>query len=187
HDLDLLEVGELGGRDVHLVEKDLPGLAADAADGGIADGARLLKNLLEHEVLVPTLFGHDWVPQNMLDLAVEGLAVEVGEADAFWGEDGHVAVHEKEHVAGVVQNGRDVGGHEVLVVAETDHGRRSGTDRYDLIGIAAGDDGQGEHAVDLLDGGADGGLQGGILAVVILFDQVGDDFGVGLGDEAVAL
>ena len=51
--------GELGGRDIHLVEEDAAGLLADAAQRGVADGARLLEDLLEHEVLIAALFRLD--------------------------------------------------------------------------------------------------------------------------------
>ena len=44
---------------------------------GVAHGARLLEDLLEHEMLVAALFRHDRVPQNVRDLALHGLAVEI--------------------------------------------------------------------------------------------------------------
>ena len=73
----LVELRELLRRDLHLVEEDAAGFLADAAEDGVADGARLLKDFLEHEVLVAALFRHDGVPQNVRDLALHGLAVEV--------------------------------------------------------------------------------------------------------------
>ena len=41
------------------------GLLADAAEQRVANGARLLKDLLEHEVLVAALLRHDRVPQDV--------------------------------------------------------------------------------------------------------------------------
>ena len=81
-DLHLLELLELLGRDVHLVEEDASRFLPDAAQRGVAHGPRLLKNFLEHEVLVAALFRHDRVPQHMLHLAFDGLAVEVAELHA---------------------------------------------------------------------------------------------------------
>src|SRR5260370_29784088 len=79
---------ELVGGDVEVVEEDFAGLEGDAAEGGVADGAGLLVDLLEHEVLVAGLFGLDGVPGDALDPQGQGLAVEVGEGDAGGGEDG---------------------------------------------------------------------------------------------------
>ena len=52
-----------------------------------------------------------------------------------------------------------------------------------LFGIAAAEDGQREDAADLLHRAADRLFQ---IAVEVLLDQVGDDFGVGFGLEDVA-
>ena len=70
------------GRDVHLVQEDAAGFLSHAAQRGVAHGARLLKNFLEHEMLVAALFRHDRIPQNVRDLALHGAAVEVGEVHA---------------------------------------------------------------------------------------------------------
>ena len=58
-----IRVGEL-----HLGEEDAAGVGGDAAEDGVADGAGLLVDLLEHEVLVAGLFGLDGVPCDALDL-----------------------------------------------------------------------------------------------------------------------
>ncbi len=171
------------GGDVHFVEEDAAGFLADAAEDGVADGAGLLKDFLEHEVFVAALFGHDGVPEDMGDLAADGAAVEAGEVDAFGGEDGEVAVVQEEHVAGVAEDGGDVGGDEIFAFAEADDDGRAGAGGDDLVGVGGGDDGEGEDAGELEDGFADGVLE---AAVEMLLDQVGDDFGVGLGDEVVA-
>ena len=83
---------ELLGGDLHVGQEDLAGFERDAAERGVADGARLLVDLLEHEVLVAGLFGLDGVPGDALDFQRERLAVEVGEGDAGGGEDGDLAI-----------------------------------------------------------------------------------------------
>ena len=91
-DVDFFRGAEFGLADFHLVEKDVAGVLRDAAEGGVAHGARLLVNFLEHEVLEAALFRHDRVPGDVLHLALDGLAVEVGELDAVGSDDGEVAV-----------------------------------------------------------------------------------------------
>ena len=91
-DIDLLGGAEFGFGDLHLVEKDVAGFLRDAAQRGVAHGARLLINFLEHEVLEAALFRHDRVPGDVLHLAHDGLAVEVGELHAFGSDDGEIAV-----------------------------------------------------------------------------------------------
>ena len=61
---DAVDLGELFESGMaHFVEEDLAGFERDAAEGGVADGARLLPNLFEHEVLEAALFGLDWGPR----------------------------------------------------------------------------------------------------------------------------
>ena len=58
------------------LEEDFAGIERDAAQRGVADGARLLKDLLEHEVLVAALFRLDGVPQDALSRGGRRIAVE---------------------------------------------------------------------------------------------------------------
>ena len=95
-------------------------LLRDAAERGVANGARLLVDFLEHEVLEAALFRHDRVPGDVLHLARHRVAVEVGELHAVGREDGHVAIGQEEDVARVVEDRGDVGGDEVFVVTEAD-------------------------------------------------------------------
>jgi hypothetical protein len=60
---------ELGFADLHFVEENLAGFLRDAAQRGVADGARLLIDFLEHEMLEAALFRHDRVPGDALRLA----------------------------------------------------------------------------------------------------------------------
>ncbi len=213
-DGDLAGVLEVGFGDLHGGEVDAAGFEGDAAEGGVADGAGLLVDLLEHEVLVAGFFGLDGVPGDALDFEGEGCGVEVGEGDAVAGEDGEFAVGEEVDVAGVVEDAGDVGGEEELAFADADDGGWAHAGGDELVGLVGGEDADGEGSGDALDGAADGlfegdgGLQfvegedgfgdvgfgGGLDAVALgsggevelVFDEVGDDLGVGLGDELVA-
>ena len=73
-DVNLLQLAEVVLGDVHLVEEDFAGIERDAAQRGIADGARLLIDFLEHEMLEAALLRHDRVPGDVLHLARDGLA-----------------------------------------------------------------------------------------------------------------
>ena len=89
-------------------------------------------------------------------LALDGLAVEVGELDAGGGEDGHVAIGEEVDVARVVENAGNVGGDEGLAFADADDDRRAEARGDDLVGLGGGENAQREGAGEALDGAADG-------------------------------
>ena len=191
-DVDAGGAGEFVVVDVHFAEEDFAGVEGDAAEGGVADGARLLPDFLEHEVLVAALFRLDGVPGDAREFALDGLAVEVGELDAGGSEDGHVAVGEEVDVARVVENAGDVGGDEGLAFADADDDGGSAARGDDLVGLGSGEDAEGECTGEMFDGVADRvfeqeGSTGGGSVVLNLLDQVSDDFGVGFGDELVAL
>ena len=187
-DGDLGGVADLVVGEVEIVEVDVPGVEGDAAEGGVADGAGLLVDLLEHEVLVAGFFGLDGVPGDALDLEGQGPAFEVREGDSGEGEDGELAVGEEVDVAGVVEDAGDVGGEEELALADADDGGRAHAGGDELVGVVGGHDSDGEGSGEVLDGLADGFFEGEVGGVFeLLLDEVGDDLGVGLGDELVAL
>src|ERR1700745_3395424 len=97
-------------------------------------------------MLEPALFGHDGVPGDMLHLALDGVAVEVSEFHAFRGDDGEIAIGEKEEVARVIQDGGDVGGDKIFVLAQTDDRGRTVAGGDNLVGLVDGDDAEREYA-----------------------------------------
>ena len=173
-------------------EEDFAGVEGDAAQSGVGDGARLLPDFLEHEVLVAALFSLDGIPLDAGDGALDRVAVKIGEGDAGQGEDGHVAVGEEVDVARMVEDAGDVGGDEVLAFADADNHWRAEAGDDDLVRLKGREHAQREGAGEALDGAADGdfqgdGLTGDVSILLHLFNQVGDDLGVRLGDEFVAL
>jgi hypothetical protein len=158
-DGDLGGVAQVGLGDVHLGEEDLAGVGRDAAEDSVADGARLLVDFLEHEVLVAGLLGHHGVPGDALDFERKGRAVEVCELDAGGGEDGQLTIRKEVDVAGVVQDAGDVGGEEVFAFAEAEDGGRPEAGGDQLVGLVGGEDADGEGAGEALDGAADGFFQ----------------------------
>jgi len=107
----------------------------DAAQGGVTDSPRLLIDFLEHEVLKAALLRHNRVPGDVLDLADNGLSLEIGELNAVGRDHGKIAIRQEEEIAGVIEDGGNIGGHKVLVFAQTNDGRRAVAGGDDLIGI----------------------------------------------------
>ncbi len=181
--LHLPEAGEFGRLNVHFIEKDAPGLLPHAAHHGVAYGARLLEDFLEHEMLVAAFFRHDGVPEHVGNLAVDGPALEIAQPHAGRREDRHVAIGQEKHVARVAEDGGHVGGHEVFVVADADDHRWAVARGDDLLRIGARNHGQREDAGEFRHRRPHRFFQ---VAAEVLLDQVGDDLGVGLGAEHVA-
>ncbi len=110
-----------------------------------------------------------------------------GKGDSGRGEDGEFAILQEVDVAGVVEDAGDVGGEEEFALADADDGGRTHAGGDELVGLVGGEDADGEGSGEAVDGAADGFFEddaGGLLD--LFFDQVGDDLGVGLGDELVA-
>src|SRR5712692_5259378 len=189
-DIDFLQRFELGFADLHLVEEDGAGILRDAAKRCVADGAWLLINFLEHEVLEATLLRHDGIPGDVLRLPLHRLAVEIGNPHSLLSDHGKIAIGQKEKIAGVIEDGGHVGGYEVFVLAEADDGGRSVARRDDLVRFVDRYYHQRENAGEFLDGFAHSFLQGRPMTVsglqVVLLDEVRDDFRVGFGGELVS-
>ena len=81
--------------------------------------------------------------------------------------------------------GSDVGGDEVLAVAETDHDRTAGAREHDRVRVFLAHDGERVGAVQLAHGRLHR-LEEVRLALEVEMDAVRDHFGVGLGGERVA-
>ena len=150
-------VAELLLGDLELVEEDFAGVEGDAAEGGVADGAGLLVDFLEHEVLVTGFFGLDGVPGDALRGEGLGVVVEVGEDDAGGGEGGDFEVVEEVNGAGVVEECRgtsEARKNSAVTEAQDDGRAHAGGDH--LVGLGGGEDADGEGSGEALDGAADG-------------------------------
>ena len=82
------------------------------------------------------------------------------------------------------QEGGDRGGEERLALADADDQRALLAGADEQVGMVGVHRDEGVVAAEVGEGGADGV---GEVAVVVALDQVGDDLGVGLGGEDVAL
>lgn len=153
------------------------------SEQGVGHRGGLLGDLLEHEVLVATLFRGVEVPVDVklavLDIRV---AVEVGDPVAVGGDSDGLVLAEFDRVAGVADERGDIGADEHLALADPDHqgGRATGRDdRARIVGV--GED-QSEVALEAAQHGEHGrGEVAGRRAKVILTgNQVDGDLGVGV-------
>jgi hypothetical protein len=177
----------LHGRDVevHVGNDDVAGLRRDAAAEGVGDGARLLVDLLEHEVPVAALLGHDRIPEDADGLALDRLAVERRELDAVRGDDRHLAVLEDDHVTRVGQDRRDVGRDEHLAAPEAhDDAPGAVLGRDEPVGRGRRDHADGVRAGDLGERRLHGCVEATVARQVML-DEMGEHLGVGVGAERV--
>src|SRR3977135_2912521 len=92
NDLYVGEISEYFLGDIHLVEENLRGIERHTGEKSVANGAGLLENFLLHVMLVAALFGHDRVPGDMLDGSLNGVAIEIQDADALGGEPRNVTL-----------------------------------------------------------------------------------------------
>ena len=173
-------------RDRNLFEKHPAGLERHAAEQRFFGRARLLEDLLQHEVAVAGFLGHDRIPQHALRHFRDRRAGEVRKLHALARDDRHLFVAEKHDVARVAEDGRRVGGHEELAVAEPDDDGRAVADRDDLLRIVGRNRDEREEAAHLQQRPLRRALEVASVSSHLVFEQVGDDLRVGLGDERVA-
>ena len=171
-------------RGSELAQKDPPALLGDAAEHRLPKRPRLLEDLLQHEVLVAGLLGHDRVPRDPLRRLADGAAGEVGERDAPGRDHGHLFVAEEHDVARVIEDGGDVRrDDELTVVADADDNRRPLAHRHDLVRIVGMDQHHPEQPAQPRERAADGSLEP--VAPQLALYEMRDDLGVGFGFEPV--
>src|SRR4029079_15292676 len=183
-DVHLLELRPLLGRELQVVEVDLARLLEHPPVERVEHRARLLVDLLEHVVPVAFLLGHHGVPCDLFRRAVDRRVVVVEDLHGFLIGDGVLAVLEIDDVARVGEERRDVGGDDVLVLAEADDKRRAVLGGHDRAGLAAVDHHQRVVPFELLERLLH--RLGKLRTILqVLFDEMRHDLGVGLGLELV--
>ncbi len=158
-DIDFLYILEFGLADLHLVEEDLSRIERHASHGSLTHRARLLVDLFQHEMLEAALFRHDGVPGDVLHLALDWLAGKIAQLNASSCDHRKVTICEKEDVARVIKDGRNIGGDEVFVFAKPNDCGRSIARRHDLVRLRRADHRDGEDTSQLIHRLADGLFQ----------------------------
>ncbi len=180
---DAFDVAQHGVGDGDFLEEHLAAFNRRPAKHRLFNRDRLLEDLLEHEVLVSRFFGHHGIPRDASALLRDRPAGVVCELDTRACDDRHLLVAKEDDVAGVAEDRRDVGGDEEFILPKAHDNRGAVPDRDDLAGIVGGDQYEAEQTAHVQQGATDGILEPVVLHLA--FDEVRDDFGVGLGDEAV--
>ena len=171
--LGVVELAEIDGVDVRETVGDR-----------LRDRVGLLVDLLHHEGRIAAPLGRLLVPGDLLDLALERHAGPVGDLDAVGSDDDDVPVLDLHHRPRLLEEGGDRGGEERLALAETDDQRALLTSADQQVGVLDVHRDERVVAAQIGERSANGGRQ---IALVVALDQVGDDLGVGLGCEDVAL
>ena len=181
---DLLDGPQPFGGDVELAQQHGSAVFGQAPGHRLADGPRLLEDLLEHEVLVARLLRRDRIPLDPFRGLRDRPPRKVGERHPRPRDDRHLAVAEEDDVRRVAAHRRDVRGEEELAATHADDDRRAVAHRDDLVRIAGRRQDQHEQAAELLQRAPDGVLEA--VVALLLLDEMRDDLGVGLRLEAVA-
>src|SRR5437660_9136750 len=125
-----------------------------------------------------------------MNVPADRLAVKVSEYHPFRRYNRQIAIGQEEQIVGVVQNRGNISSDKVLVLAKSDHRGRAIARGHDLVGFINRNHGQGEHAAQFLNCLPHSFFEGRVMAVPgfqeIFFNQVGDDFGVGVGRKLVS-
>ena len=153
----------------------------------IANRSRLLKDLFEHEVLEPALFGHDRVPCDPLPLWLDHVAVKISHPNRILRDHSDLAIAKKEYVARMLQDGRHVRRHKKLPVAKADNDRRSFANGNNSVGFVDRNDRQCKDPRNSLTAFSTACSSERFVLFFIMADKVRDDLGVGLGFESAAV
>ena len=183
-DVNTVDEVELFNGKVQLI--DGKSTAHQTARQRVADDARLLVDLLEHEVGVSALLGHVEVPVNVRDPGIfDDLASGGVVRHALGRELGQLAIVHDHHVARGVDHGDDVAGNIGAFHALAHHQRGVLARGHDGARLIGGHDGQRIGAHQTLACGTNGGQQVGRAVAQRLLDQMRHHFGVGVAGEGM--
>ena len=180
--IDLLQAVEIGPIQLHPVQDHLPVL--DAGGDGVPHRLGLLQNLLEHKVLISALFSGGDLPVHLMALLFHRAEIGVVHPAVVGGELGDLPVVQVADLPGVADDRRHVGGHEVepLPKAQDERAVLPGGDQP--VGAVGAQNPQGIGPLDAVEHLGDRVQD---IAVIVVLQQMGHHFRVGLGDKMHAV
>ena len=150
----------------------------------VRHGARLLVDLLQHEVAVLALLGSIGRQFALAYGALDVVALAIDDAHRGAAHFGHVTLFEEHESARDRQQRGHVRGDEILVHAHADDDRTALAREDDPRRILLADDGERVSALEFGDRGANR-LEQIADRLQVMVDPVRDDFGICLGRELV--
>ena len=175
-----LRVGHL-----HLFEEHGAGVRRHAAQDRLPRRVRLLKDFLEHEVLVTRLLGHHRIPQHALGRGDDGCPAEVRERRAGARQHRHLLVAEKHDVARMAQDGGNIRRDEALPVSEADDDGGAVAHGHDRLGVVRREKHEREQPTEVRERATHRRRKP--IRPPFPLDEMRDDFRIGLCDERVAI
>ena len=123
NNIDFIERVEIRCIPCEFFKRDALLIACNALAHRIANSLRLFVNLLEHEVLIAALLRSLCIPCNLKYLLRYGLSRTIFHLDAVLAHQSKLSITEDISTARARNNRRNVGGNEVLPLAQTDDER----------------------------------------------------------------
>src|SRR5690606_9546937 len=145
----------------------------------------LLMDFLEHVVAVFALVQAVRGMFVALRSVFHQLVLLVPDFPAFLGQAGMLALVQVDELVGDLQQGQGAGSDKVFFTALAYHQRAAHAGAVERVGLLLVNHAQGVGAVQFGQGGTEGAEQV-LLLFVVVRQQVGDHFGVGVGGEDVA-
>ena len=158
----------------------------DAAVERVRERARLLEDLLEHEMPVRTLFRRVGGPLRLVHGPSDRLALRVEDVDAVARDLREIALLEIDETLRHGQERGHAARDEVLADAETDHERARDPRDDDALGVFRVEHEEGVGA-DEAAHGQPHGLDEVVAILQMIVHEVRGDFGVGFREKLVAL
>ena len=170
----------------HVVEAAEVGHALalhQAPAGGVGNRFGLLEYLLERVVRKALQVGVVGMPLDLFGVALHLLPGQRVDVETLGRDADDVVVFQIDHPIGQAQKGGDVAGDEHFVFPDADHHGRTAPRRHQLARVLRVHHHQSVGAGDLPQGVFHGVNE---IPFVGLVDEMGEDFGIRLGGEAVA-
>ena len=182
------DVDVVDGVDVIVVEREAVEEHVAVLDGtadSVAHGTRLFEDFLEHEIGEAAALGVFGIPIDMRGLELDRMTGRAKVLDARGPEQRELTVFEKDDVAREIHYGDDVARHEggrLVPFGKPDDDRAVLARHRYLARVVDVHDGKAVRTLQVIGRAREGFDQ---VALVVLLDEVRDDFGIRLAPEHV--